>query len=735
MAKRAKRKVSISSHMRSINLSADTEITTSSSSKQRQITDMFKPSANINKRRGTKRKRKLDKNDKTQPIEPKKKRRKRSEVNKAALKVPLRKCYRFQGICLLCERSRTHLNNNILSAKGLESHLKKHSSSLRNKTHYKITGQLDENGRAVSIKANPFQKSQRQRQRSGGNGIIAAFGNADGTWNDDSDDSDNVITTPSPFKADSSSTWSPFDDHDIPAMHRNKNIYIDTNHISYSSNHAANESATTSSYSNPVTSAIQAAILIPDNRLIPFRRGIPNRGNYCYLGASLQHTTNKGQKVGFVNLGQTCFLSSCLVLCGADVHRSANQRCTHTHHPEHQCCVSDEINKLIKQQNTRATAVSPSELVNNFNALNIGIVKGEQFDAGECLQSMLQNIHAAHKSSQSEHKLPFLTTIESKYVCSRCGYNKPNEVTHTTLQVTTAHSIPHSLKGLDTVEELTDENQYECSKCKSKQDGKAVSHVTTTGPSLYITIGRSTQLSRENYEKDPKHVVFDHELPYKNRDYSLHGVVVHDGKTWKYGHYRAIAKSSDGLWYIYSDHYKPRPISARHVLKQQAMILLYCDETLTKTWNNTKPSPAIANNATSKRSGRRKKCRSKRSSSVHPSTPSNLPPSALGTANPSMAPNITTTTSGNGCPNTNKSHPTHPTPFTLAAKPSTITTPSKTTTNSPKSHPTPFTLAAKSSTITTPSKTTTNSPKSHPTPFTLAAKSSTITAPSQNNSI
>eukprot|EP01083_Nonionella_stella_P170405 579862_1 len=64
-----------------------------------------------------------------------------------------------------------------------------------------------------------------------------------------------------------------------------------------------------------------------------------------------------------------------------------------------------------------------------------------------------------------------------------------------------------------------------------------------------------------------------------------------------------------------------------------------------------------------------------------------------------MAPNITTTTSGSGCPiNTNKSQPTHPTPFTLAAKPSTITMPSKTTTNSPKSHPTPFTLAAKSST-------------------------------------
>eukprot|EP01083_Nonionella_stella_P081115 223286_1 len=203
--------------------------------------------------------------------------------------------------------------------------------------------------------------------------------------------------------------------------------------------------------------------------------------------------------------------------------------------------------------------------------------------------------------------------------------------------------------------------------------------------------------------------------------YSLHAVVVHDGKTWKYGHYRAIAKSSDGSWYIYSDHRKPTPISARHVLKQQAMILLYCDKTITKTWNNTKPSPAIANNATSKRSGRRKKCRSKRSSSVHPSTPSNSSPSALGTANPSMAPNITTTTSGSGCPiNTNKSQPTHPTPFTV-----------KTTTNSPKSHPTPFTLAAKSSTITTPSKTTTNSPKSHPTPFTLAAKPSTITAPSK----
>lgn len=159
----------------------------------------------------------------------------------------------------------------------------------------------------------------------------------------------------------------------------------------------------------------------------------------------------------------------------------------------------------------------------------------------------------------------YMTGIYNSCIqCQTCHYNSNTFEIFTTLTLDIPENSPEPtiydcLKNFTQVELLKEDNQYHCTHCNQKTDGKKIITFWNV-PNVLIIHLKRFQNNGTKVSKNNKNVIFDHHLNIgefinqfnkKNLNYQLFGVIQHFGQM-NGGHYISFNKTSDG-WYCFDD--------------------------------------------------------------------------------------------------------------------------------------------------------------------------------------
>jgi ubiquitin C-terminal hydrolase len=130
------------------------------------------------------------------------------------------------------------------------------------------------------------------------------------------------------------------------------------------------------------------------------------------------------------------------------------------------------------------------------------------------------------------------------------------------------YSVQDLVDFFFTSEQMTGDNQYQCSTCKSMCDGVRCSKLIQAPKNLILTIKHFHYDSRYNTRSKlhMNKMIYDEEItvkvcsshdPNSSRSvkYSLYATVVHYGETLDSGHYYTLASEKDDVWYKFDDSY------------------------------------------------------------------------------------------------------------------------------------------------------------------------------------
>ncbi|KAK9812834.1 hypothetical protein WJX72_004482 [[Myrmecia] bisecta] len=191
------------------------------------------------------------------------------------------------------------------------------------------------------------------------------------------------------------------------------------------------------------------------------------------------------------------------------------------------------------------------------------LVKGRQEDAHEFLRCLLDAVERAvlvgrHDSKpagvvqapETEISYLFGGMLQSQVKCKSCGgeSNTYDPFHDLSLELGTCKSVDQALQLFTAPEHLSGENAYSCERCKRKTD--ACKRMTV----------HEDECSSATQRPSP--------------DYSLSGVLVHDGFSAHAGHYYTCVRAPDGHWFEMNDT-RVSPMRLLAVLAEEAYLLFY----------------------------------------------------------------------------------------------------------------------------------------------------------------
>ena len=260
--------------------------------------------------------------------------------------------------------------------------------------------------------------------------------------------------------------------------------------------------------------------------------GLKNKGNTCYINASLQCLSTLScfwSNISLMNTNLSPFTAS-----------------------------SVRLMSLLKSSKT---ALDPSQFLRHLKIVLIKAGKADfnlfnQQDAAEILLYILQYFS---ESSIHAKQLTYCT-IKNEITCNVCFQSSIIEDSTPILQLPVSRSIQCALEKSLNTEELTDENSFFCHTCQTQRPASVEHSFTQVGKYLIIQLKRFV-VHEDSVIKDVQKVhctsklsvpFVDNEVTL-NKKYDLLATVNHTG-TLDRGHYTCFIRPSKSTkWYFCND--------------------------------------------------------------------------------------------------------------------------------------------------------------------------------------
>jgi len=316
---------------------------------------------------------------------------------------------------------------------------------------------------------------------------------------------------------------------------------------------------------------------------------------------------------GLVNLGNSCFMNSCLQCL---VYTPPLQNYISSNHHTRKCvtssfCLFCQLHKDLPTilGKVKGSSFSPTSIFRSLSKISSCLHPGRQEDAHEFLMNTLdmlqKNALKCHgrkikdervKETSVVHRI-FGGYLRSQVKCLHCKYesNTYDSCLHMSLEISAGRSVYRALRQFTLSERLSGANKYFCENCNHKQE--ASKQMTIFEPPLILILHLKRfsfmsgvrefagygLFSRHGSGKINKFISYDEALSldpfmsYKHPggvNYSLCGVLVHAGMSMNSGHYYSYIKSPAGDWHQMNDSLV-RKCTINDVLEQKAYMLFY----------------------------------------------------------------------------------------------------------------------------------------------------------------
>jgi ubiquitin carboxyl-terminal hydrolase 36/42 len=321
------------------------------------------------------------------------------------------------------------------------------------------------------------------------------------------------------------------------------------------------------------------------------------------LSCPLQWESARRPGAGLRNLGNTCFINSVLqclahtpplaqfALSGA--HRSA--RPTSGLNALH--LAGEHIRKSLEHPQS---IITPTPIVKSLKQLSSAFRPGRQEDAHEfarLLAEQMQKDQNARSSSASRSNRTFRTDehsrsvvgrifglqLRSQVLCQSCKRqsNTYDPALDLSLDLASANSVERALRRFTTAEALDGENKYKCEVERVKVKATKTMSISRPPNVLVLHLKRFFALSSGKVDKFVRYPSTLDLSPYVTEgvkenfcQYSLYGVLVHEGKSCHSGHYYSYVKSGAGAWHCFDDA-RVTTVSESVALSARAYMLFY----------------------------------------------------------------------------------------------------------------------------------------------------------------
>ncbi|XP_042462291.1 ubiquitin carboxyl-terminal hydrolase 21-like [Zingiber officinale] len=304
---------------------------------------------------------------------------------------------------------------------------------------------------------------------------------------------------------------------------------------------------------------------------------------------------------GLKNLGNTCFLNAVLQ-CLTHTVPFVQKILKTDHSPCFRAADGDFCSFCAFKQHVSSCLLlsgyvtSPVKFAENLSQISPHFQLGQQEDAHEFLQSLLDSIHSCCLGNKSDDwkssldKDSFVTQVfggclRSQLRCCGCGHLSDTfePLLDLSLEIDNAESVVDALTSFTRLEKIDDsEIKLICEGCKSQVTMEKQLKLKTAPEVLALHLKRFKNDGNTCY-KIYDSVNFPLELDLSSFlscpidevqfKYDLSSVLVHIGSPYS-GHYYCFVRSSPSTWYQIDDR-KVTRVAEEYVLEQEAYVLFY----------------------------------------------------------------------------------------------------------------------------------------------------------------
>ena len=342
--------------------------------------------------------------------------------------------------------------------------------------------------------------------------------------------------------------------------------------------------------------------------------------DFKYTSENISDKTKDKGLCGIDNLGNTCYIN-CIVQCLSHTewlreYIFLDKYKDTVNADKIQFILINELNKLLRGLWYENAVVTPKSFLHYLQILSVkcgsgNFVGNSQQDSNELLVFIIDLLHESvsranehlitddddagrtwytmYKSSYSPIIENFYSQIQNKVTCNKCNTVSIN---YDSISILNIPIPPPNERGTDTtiydcfkqftsIEDLIEDNQYNCTKCDSLTDAKREETLYRTSNILIISLKRFTKISEGITQKNTQLVNY----PIDNLDlsslvkhkscpkkYSLYAVSNHSGSQ-NGGHYYSYIKKGSN-WYSCNDMYI-QTLNKDDLISDKAYILFY----------------------------------------------------------------------------------------------------------------------------------------------------------------